>query len=128
MTQTQTKGIEILVKNWFREDLSLESDSNYFYNYEITIRNRLSFPVQLLSREWHVMHLLFGVSTVRGEGVVGETPTLMPGEEFTYVSGCELVNSIGRMYGKFFFKDLTSKDLFYAEIPSFNLIYPPLLN
>ena len=116
MTQTQTKGIEILVKNWFREDLSLESDSNYFYNYEITIRNRLSFPVQLLSREWHVMHLLFGVSTVRGEGVVGETPTLMPGEEFTYVSGCELVNSIGRMYGKFFFKDLTSKDLFYAIV------------
>tara|TARA_B100000524_G_scaffold104094_1_gene50090 strand:+ start:8197 stop:8583 length:387 start_codon:yes stop_codon:yes gene_type:complete len=128
MTHTQTKGIEILVKNWFREDLSLESDSNYFYNYEITIRNRLSYPVQLLSREWHVVHLLFGVSTVRGEGVVGETPTLMPGEEFTYVSGCELVNSMGRMYGKFFFKDLSTEELFYAEIPSFNLIHPPLLN
>lgn len=128
MTHTQTKGIEILVKNWFREDLSLESDSNYFYNYEITIRNRLSYPVQLLSREWHVLHLLFGVSTVRGEGVVGETPTLMTGEEFTYVSGCELVNSVGRMYGKFFFKDLSTEELFYAEIPSFNLIYPPLLN
>jgi len=128
MTHTQTKGIEILVKNWFREDLSLESDSNYFYNYEITIRNRLSYPVQLLSREWHVLHLLFGVSTVRGEGVVGETPILMPGEEFTYVSGCELVNSVGRMYGKFFFKDLSTEELFYAEIPSFNLIYPPILN
>ena len=128
MTHTQTKGIEILVKNWFREDLSIESDSNYFYNYEITIRNRLSYPVQLLSREWHVLHLLFGVSTVRGEGVVGETPILMPGEEFTYVSGCELVNSVGRMNGKFFFKDLSTEELFYAEIPSFNLIYPPLLN
>ena len=98
MARTQTKGIEILVKNWFRDDLSLESDSNYFYNYEITIRNRLSYPVQLLSREWHVVHLLHGVSNVSGEGVVGETPTLMPGQEFTYVSGCELLNSVGRMY------------------------------
>ncbi|MBG38337.1 MAG: Co2+/Mg2+ efflux protein ApaG [Cryomorphaceae bacterium] len=128
MTHIQTKGIEILVSNWFREDLSNESDSNYFYNYEITIRNRLSYSVQLLSREWHVVHLLHGVSTVTGEGVVGEKPILMPGEEFTYVSGCELINSMGKMYGKFFFKDLTSKKIFYADIPSFNLIFPALLN
>ena len=128
MTHIQTKGIEILVSNWFREDLSNESDSNYFYNYEITIRNRLSYSVQLLSREWHVVHLLHGVSTVTGEGVVGEKPILMLGEEFTYVSGCELINSMGKMYGKFFFKDLTSKKIFYADIPSFNLIFPALLN
>ena len=128
MTYIQTKGIEILVSNWFREDLSNESDSNFFYNYEITIRNRLTYSVQLLSREWHVVHLLHGVSTVTGEGVVGEKPILMPGEAFTYVSGCELINSMGRMYGKFFFKDLTSKKIFYADIPSFNLIFPALLN
>jgi len=128
MTYIQTKGIEILVSNWFREDLSNESDSNFFYNYEITIRNRLSYSVQLLSREWHVVHLLHGVSTVTGEGVVGEKPILMPGEAFTYVSGCELINSMGKMYGKFFFKDLTSKKIFYADIPSFNLIFPALLN
>jgi len=128
MTYIQTKGIEILVSNWFREDLSNESDSNFFYNYEITIRNRLSHSVQLLSREWHVVHLLHGVSTVTGEGVVGEKPILMPGEAFTYVSGCEVINSMGKMYGKFFFKDLTSKKIFYADIPSFNLIFPALLN
>ena len=128
MTFIQTKGIEILVSNWFREDLSNESDSNFFYNYEITIRNRLTYSVQLLSREWHVVHLLHGVSTVTGEGVVGEKPILMPGEAFTYVSGCELINSMGKMYGKFFFKDLTSKKIFYADIPSFNLIFPALLN
>ena len=128
MTYIQTKGIEILVSNWFREDLSNESDSNFFYNYEITIRNRLSHSVQLLSREWHVVHLLHGVSTVTGEGVVGEKPILMPGEAFTYVSGCELINSMGKMYGKFFFKDLTSKKIFYADIPPFNLIFPALLN
>lgn len=128
MTYIQTKGIEILVSNWFREDLSNESDSNFFYNYEITIRNRLTYSVQLLSREWHVVHLLHGVSTVTGEGVVGEKPILMPGEAFTYVSGCELINSMGKMYGKFFFKDLTSKKIFYADIPSFNLIFPALLN
>jgi len=74
------------------------------------------------------VHLLHGVSTVTGEGVVGEKPILMPGEEFTYVSGCELINSMGKMYGKFFFKDLTSKKIFYADIPSFNLIFPALLN
>ena len=128
MTQTKTKGIEIIVSNWFREDLSNESNSKYFYNYEIIIRNRMNTAVQLLTREWHVVHLLHGVSNVSGEGVVGEKPILMPGEEFKYVSGCELINSMGNMYGKFFFKDLTTQEDFYAEIPSFNLVYPPLLN
>jgi ApaG protein len=60
--------------------------------------------------------------------VVGETPTLMPGQEFSYTSGCELIVSMGMMYGKFFFKDLTSEELFYADIPAFSLIYPVLLN
>ena len=103
MTYTKTRGIEIIVSNWFRGDLSNESNANYFFNYEIIIRNRLSVPVQLLTREWHIVHLLHGVSTVSGEGVVGEKPVLSPGEEFKYVSGCELINSMGMMYGKFFF-------------------------
>ncbi|MDG1349803.1 MAG: ApaG domain [Crocinitomicaceae bacterium] len=128
MMHTQTKGIEISVSSWFRKDLFTEADSNFFYNYEITICNRLSYPVQLLSREWHVLHLLHGISTISGEGVVGETPTLMPNEEFSYVSGCEMVVSMGMMYGKFFFRDLSSDELFYADIPSFSLIYPVLLN
>ena len=128
MTYTKTRGIEIIVANWFRGDLSNESNANYFFNYEIIIRNRLSVPVQLLTREWHIVHLLHGVSTVSGEGVVGEKPVLSPGEEFKYVSGCELINSMGMMYGKFFFKDLDIDEIIYAEIPTFNLVYPVLLN
>ncbi len=128
MTYTKTLGIEIVVSNWYREDLSNEANSNYFYNYEIIITNRLSVPVQLLTREWHVVHLLHGTSTISGEGVVGEKPVLLPGEEFKYVSGCELINSMGMMYGKFFFKNLDLEEIIYAEIPTFNLVYPDLLN
>lgn len=128
MTYTKTRGIEIIVSNWFRGDLSNESNANYFFNYEIIIRNRLSVPVQLLTREWHIVHLLHGVSTVSGEGVVGEKPVISSGEEFKYVSGCELINSMGMMYGKFFFKDLDIDEIIYAEIPKFNLVYPVLLN
>ena len=81
-----------------------------------------------MTREWHVKHLLHGVSEVSGKGVVGQQPILLPGESFEYTSGCELISSIGSMKGTFYFVNIETKELFQAHISEFNLVYPPLLN
>ena len=60
-------------------------------------------PVQLISREWNVRHLIHGAH-VSGEGVIGKQPILLPNESFEYISGCELISSIGAMKENFTLK------------------------
>ena len=56
---------------------------------------------------------------LRGDGVVGEQPTLAPGESFTYTSGCPLPTTQGIMSGAYLF--VTSEgETFHARIPAFS--------
>jgi ApaG protein len=116
------------VAHWFRQDLSTDINASFIHNYQINIVNKTKYSVQLLTREWHVKHLLHGVSEVSGKGVVGQQPVLLPGESFEYTSGCELISSIGSMKGTFYFVNIETDELFQADISEFNLVYPPLLN
>ncbi len=54
-------------------------DDHYAFAYEITITNRMDFPVKLLNRHWIITHGNGYIEEVRGEGVVGEKPRLEPG-------------------------------------------------
>ena len=128
MSNTTALGISIEIKTWFRDDLSSDSGSSFIHNYQIKITNNMKYPVQLLSREWTVRHLIHGESKVNGEGVVGQTPILFRDESFEYTSGCELLSSVGYMQGKFYFKNLENDAIIDAEIPRFYMCYPPLLN
>ena len=128
MSNTTALGISIEIKTWFRDDLSSDSGSSFIHNYQIKITNNMKYPVQLLSREWTVRHLIHGESKVNGEGVVGQTPILFRDESFEYTSGCELLSSVGYMQGKFYFKNLENDEIIDAVIPRFYMCYPPLLN
>ena len=128
MSNTTALGISIEIKTWFRDDLSSDSGSSFIHNYQIKITKNMKYPVQLLSREWTVRHLIHGESKVNGEGVVGQTPILFRDESFEYTSGCELLSSVGYMQGKFYFKNLENDEIIDAEIPRFYMCYPPLLN
>ena len=128
MSNTTALGISIEIKTWFRDDLSSDSGSSFIHNYQIKITNNMKYPVQLLSREWTVRHLIHGESKVNGEGVVGQTPILFRDESFEYTSGCELLSSVGYMQCKFYFKNLENDEIIDAEIPRFYMCYPPLLN
>jgi ApaG protein len=128
MSNTTAVGIEINVANKFRQEISNSAGYMFVHSYEISIVNNLRSTVKLLSREWNICHLTHGASHVFGEGVVGKQPVLLPGENFTYTSGCELLSPIGSMHGKFFFQNLNSMELFSVDIPKFYLYYPPILN
>jgi ApaG protein len=65
---------------------------------------------------------------VEGEGVVGVQPTLQPGEQYQYVSGCNLHTEIGKMYGTYLMENLYTKEKFEVNIPVFEMIFPYKLN
>ena len=92
------------------------------------MENRNNFTVQLLSRDWYIFDSLNEPNFVSGNGVIGEQPILKPGQQFTYMSGCELFSEIGFMRGFYTFKNLLDNKLFQVYVPIFKLIHPPRLN
>jgi ApaG protein len=65
---------------------------------------------------------------VEGEGVVGETPTLEPGDSFSYNSGCDFSTEIGKMSGFYTMKKLVDQAEFNVLIPEFMMVLPARLN
>ena len=61
---------------------------------------------------------------MEGEGVVGVQPILQPGENYQYVSGCNLRTEMGKMHGIYEMENLHSKRVFEVNIPSFEMIVP----
>ena len=78
---------------------SKPDESHYAFSYTITIRNEGQVPARLLTRHWLITDANGKVKEVRGEGVVGEQPYLLPGQGFRYSSGAVLETPVGAMQG-----------------------------
>ncbi|MBL4863211.1 MAG: Co2+/Mg2+ efflux protein ApaG [Crocinitomicaceae bacterium] len=129
MTNTlTTSGIQISVETKFRRDLSEVRESQFFFNYQITIENTNSFEVQLLTRDWYIFDSLNDARYMSGPGVIGEQPILKQGEQFTYTSGCDLASDIGLMKGFYTFKNSIDGEIFQVFVPTFLLEFPGKLN
>jgi ApaG protein len=66
--------------------VSLPADKPHAFVYFITIRNNSDRPVTLLGRKWVVQHTDGTQLVIEGEKIVGETPRIAPGEQFSYNS------------------------------------------
>jgi ApaG protein len=90
------------------------------FAYTITIVNTGDITAQLISRSWNINDANGVTEKVKGPGVVGEQPTLAPGESFEYTSGCRLRTPTGTMHGQYhcLADDGTA---FHADIPMFVL-------
>ncbi|MEI7551898.1 MAG: ApaG domain [Verrucomicrobiota bacterium] len=65
---------------------TLPPDQPHAFVYFITLRNGSDHTVTLLGRKWVVEHADGSQRVVEGDKIVGETPRLAPGEEFSYNS------------------------------------------
>lgn len=99
----------------------------YAFSYTITITNTGAVAAQLVSRHWIITDADGTVREVRGPGVVGEQPTLEPGQSFTYTSACPLETPFGTMHGTYQMVT-TSGERFDAEIAPFSLGEPHAIN
>lgn len=123
-----TSGIRISVTTQFRQDHSSLAEFLFFFNYRIDILNENDFDVQLKSRQWYIFDSLNETTLVEGEGVVGETPIIKPGESYSYTSACQLHSEIGYMKGFYTFKNNNDNSLFLVTIPRFKLEFPGKMN
>lgn len=128
MNSIITHGIEISVKTRYYAPQSDPKNNHYFFVYEVTITNKSDYTVKLLKRHWDITDGLGEKREVEGEGVVGETPTLEPGESFAYNSGCNFITDIGKMSGYYTMKKLVDQSLFDVIIPEFLMVLPAKLN
>jgi ApaG protein len=128
MATSVNHGIRISVRPRFEPAHSDTKVGRYMFSYRITITNTGSHPVQLMRRHWHIWDSLAPKREVEGPGVVGETPVLAPGEDYTYSSVCDLRSSMGRMHGTYLMRRLDREEQFEVRIPAFDMQYPVLAN
>jgi len=123
-----SEGVEISVETFYQPDYSNPLNNEFMFAYRITIENHNSFSVQLMHRHWYIFDSNGEMREVEGEGVVGLQPSLQPGEQFQYVSGCNLRTEIGRMQGLYTMENQNNKTVFTVKIPPFDMIVPQKLN
>ena len=117
----------VVPKSTFLPDESDQESERYFFAYTITITNSGTVAAQLISRHWVITDADNNVQEVRGLGVVGQQPTLKPGESFEYSSGSAISTPVGTMRGSY---QVVAEDgtRFDAPIPEFTLSMPRVLH
>jgi len=124
MVSKISEGVEISVETFYQSDYSNPSNHEFMFAYRITLENHNSFAVQLLRRQWYIFDSNGEDREVEGEGVVGVQPVLQPGEQFQYVSGCNLKTEMGKMHGYYTMENQNNKTQFNVNIPAFEMIVP----
>jgi ApaG protein len=123
MYKAVTRAIEVNVEPSFMPERSSSEKHYYFWAYRILIVNRGTETVQLKTRHWIIIDGSGREQVVKGEGVVGEQPTLGPGETFEYTSGVPLQTPSGFMTGRY--QMMTDRgERFEIDIPTFSLDCP----
>jgi len=122
VTQT-THNIQIEVKPQFIPEESDKSKNYFFFAYSVKIKNLGNVPAQLLNRHWIITNGFGTTEEVRGPGVVGLQPIIMPGQDFEYSSFCSLATPTGSMRGTYqmSFDDGSNQEI---PIPQFYLVEP----
>lgn len=118
-----TRDITVRVAPSYLADQSDADARRWVWAYHIRIENGGAEAVQLLSRHWLITDGRGATQEVKGPGVVGEQPTIAPGQSFDYVSGCPLATPSGFMRGTYQMVSATGWP-FEIAIPPFSLDSP----
>src|SRR6201986_5328323 len=123
----QANKIRVEVETSYVDEQSDPTERRYVFSYTITIRNEGAVPARLLTRHWIITQGNGKVQEVRGDGVVGEQPYLLPGQGFRYSSGAVLETPVGSMQGRY---QMVADDgySFDAAIAPFTLAMPGMLH
>ena len=125
--QSSKYRIEVSAKAFYVEDQSDPEKNHYVFGYKIKVTNTGDVAAQLVSRHWLITDSNHRVEEVRGIGVIGQQPSLEPGQSFEYTSGCPLATPVGTMRGEY---QMLAADgtKFDAAIPEFTLSVPRILH
>lgn len=123
-----TNDISVSVEVIYQPKHSNLELSQFIFSYNVTIKNLGNSTVQLLRRHWIIFESNATKREVKGEGVVGEFPILLPNETYSYTSWCPIQNTLGYMEGVYLMKDIETNTFFEVKIPRFQLVETAQLN
>jgi len=123
MYEAVTHQVKVTVEPTFDPERSDPDERRYFWRYSIEIVNLGDAPVTLMDRHWRITDADGRQQEVRGPGVVGEQPTIPPGQSFRYTSGCPLTTPSGVMVGEYRMVGPDGRS-FDVAIPAFSLDSP----
>jgi ApaG protein len=102
--------------------ISLPEDKPHAFVYYITICNGSDRTVTLLGRKWVIEYEDGTRQVIEGDKIVGETPRLAPGEEFSYNSH-HITGSNARVLGCFHGADENGGKV-HVLLSPFELVVP----
>lgn len=127
ISEIVTNCFRVQVKVFYLPERSNPEDDHYLYAYRIRITNEGEFAARLISRHWIISDALGNVEEVKGLGVVGEQPRIVPGESYEYSSACPLHTQFGVMRGSYRMRT-DNGTRFDVEVSPFTMYIPALNN
>lgn len=118
-----THDVAVRVAVSFLPEQSRVAAGEWFWAYHIRIENHSRETLRLMTRHWRITDGRGMVNHIDGEGVVGKTPVLHPGQSHDYVSGCPLTTAHGTMEGFYTFSREDGEPV-EIRIPFFPLAAP----
>lgn len=106
----------------YMPSLDAPKEKPHPFVYFISIHNDSPVPVTIKGRKWVVKEDGGEVVVVEGDGVVGQTPSIQPGEHFSYNS-YHVIGRNAEVNGAFFGQTAGGEWIF-TRIPEFRLVVP----
>ena len=124
MTRPDPAGIRVTVdKVAYQPGVPTPPDRPHCFVYFISIHNDSDVPVTIKARKWVVTADDGERTIVEGDGVVGQFPTIQPGDKFSYNSFHLLGNRSAEAEGSYLGYDDAGARL-VAKIPKFRMDVP----
>ena len=117
-------GLSVTLDNLVHryEPQQAPADRPHLFIYFLTIHNHSDRRVTLLARKWVVQRPDGETEVIEGDRIVGQTPSLAPGETFSYNS-FHLTGTDAAVRGAFFGLDEQGHRI-HVRIPAFDLRVP----
>jgi len=128
MTTSTDNGVKVSVETFYRQDYSNPQLREFMFAYRVTIENKNDFPIIVHGRQWNIFDSMDNDRIVEGDGIVGSYPFIRPGEEYQYVSGCNLRSEMGTMFGQYTVENVEDKTMFKVAVHRFQFIAPFKMN
>ena len=123
-----TNDIKVSVIPEYDTFNSFPANNKFVFRYNIIIENLSNEAVMLMKRNWLIYDVGYGFTEVKGDGVIGLTPEIQPGEKFKYFSNVMLRSGMGSMQGSYSFRNILTQETFESDIPKFDLVSEVMCN
>jgi ApaG protein len=121
---TELQGLWVSVDRVvYDPSLPAPPDRPHSFVYFITIHNDSDVAVTVKGRKWVVTNDRGEVTAVEGDGVVGEFPTIDPGDVFSYNSRHLLDKNHAVAEGSYIGMDAAGRRVL-MRIPKFKMVVP----